>query len=333
VLTLVSTPDDLMVPDPVNTPIDGAIVYGWSVALAQRVGMFVSTGTNMQIWAACGQNLMGLVHNQLLSDTGVYTGLVWRAPPQLPIGTNITFMGAAVTDNGYGAHSTNIIVFKPNLNAPPPPPQLTKFLYIFGSGVGFFTDAGKAATFNPAKSFTVTIKNGNTVVATMSDTSSPVISNSLKSALSAANAFGVNLTVQVAAVNTVGSSWSNILIVNIPASAQILLFIAPVTPPPPANPSPALNSTANTPMQPLSVSVSNQAVMSLCDVTTQAALTQYDQNTDPDNACAYQDTLMTTSFNANTGNVNASPALQVAAAVTLLLPLFVSLLTLFSKVF
>ena len=42
----------------------------------------------------------GIVHNQLLSETARYDGIVWQSPATL--NGNITFIGAGVTDYGYG---------------------------------------------------------------------------------------------------------------------------------------------------------------------------------------------------------------------------------------
>jgi hypothetical protein len=78
-----------------------------------RVGNFVQTGPNMQYWPACtlgGQYSIstGIVHNQLLSNTSIYNGLVWKSPAILY--GNISFIGAGVTDNGYGPFEVTYLI-------------------------------------------------------------------------------------------------------------------------------------------------------------------------------------------------------------------------------
>lgn len=104
-LQLQSTPNDLKVFDD-NTALDGTFLYAMDVNMSQRVGSFVAFGPNMQGWAPCGPNNVGAIHNQLLSCTGHYDGLMWQAPANLAIGDVIDFRGAAVTDNGFGAHTS-----------------------------------------------------------------------------------------------------------------------------------------------------------------------------------------------------------------------------------
>ena len=91
-----------------NIALDGAFVYALDTASNFRVGTFTLTGNNMSPWYACSLNgkyplNTGIVHNQLLSEASFYSNLVWQAPPY--IYGNITFIGAGVTDAGYGPFS------------------------------------------------------------------------------------------------------------------------------------------------------------------------------------------------------------------------------------
>jgi hypothetical protein len=85
--------------------LDGAFVYAFDDISQLRVGVFTSGGNNMQNWYACSLNNKypintGIVHNSLLSETARYDGIVWQSPVNLT--GNITFIGAGVTDYGYG---------------------------------------------------------------------------------------------------------------------------------------------------------------------------------------------------------------------------------------
>ena len=85
--------------------LDGAFVYAFDDVSQLRVGVFTASGLFMQNWYACTLNNQypintGIVHNQLLSETARYDGIVWQSPATL--NGNITFIGAGVTDYGYG---------------------------------------------------------------------------------------------------------------------------------------------------------------------------------------------------------------------------------------
>jgi len=158
-IQLQSTPNDLKVFDD-NVALDGAIVYAVDAAnAATRVGSFAATGDNMQVWAACGPNAVGVVHNQLLSDNGHYDGLIWAAPANLAANkiTSITFKGAAVTDAGFGAHANTF----PVVAAPamvPKAPVVTQVLKMGTAKVTvFFVDPQKSVPVNPVTGFTVNI--------------------------------------------------------------------------------------------------------------------------------------------------------------------------------
>ena len=88
-----------------NIALDGAFVYAIDSVSNQRVGIFIYTGNNMSPWYACSLNNIypintGIVHNQLLSETSIYSNIAWQSPNI--IYGNITFIGAGVTDAGYG---------------------------------------------------------------------------------------------------------------------------------------------------------------------------------------------------------------------------------------
>lgn len=91
-----------------NTALDGAFVYALDTGSNLRTGTFTYTGNNMSPWYACSLNNQypvntGIVHNQLLSESFIYSNLTWRSPNY--IYGNITFIGAGVTDAGYGPFS------------------------------------------------------------------------------------------------------------------------------------------------------------------------------------------------------------------------------------
>lgn len=93
--------------------LDGAFVYAFDDVSQMRVGVFTVSGNNMANWYACTLNNQypintGIVHNQLLSETARYDGIVWQSPNFL--NGNITFIGAGVTDYGYGKFSVTYMV-------------------------------------------------------------------------------------------------------------------------------------------------------------------------------------------------------------------------------
>jgi hypothetical protein len=91
-----------------NVALDGAFVYALDAGTGLRIGSFTFTGNNMSPWYACSLGNLypfntGIVHNQLLSETPIYSNIIWRSPRYF-IG-NVTFIGAGVTDAGYGPFS------------------------------------------------------------------------------------------------------------------------------------------------------------------------------------------------------------------------------------
>jgi len=248
-ITLLSTPDDLGVVD-LNVAIDGAIVYANDLMKNRRVGKFLAFGDNMMPWAPCGPNAVGVVHTGLLSDTGAYVGLEWWAPWDLADGQNVTFMGAAVTDNGFGAHITNIPV--KNVVFVPPTPIITD-IDVFGDlVVGFFIDPVKGFTGQSAASIflgTVTFFNG-TLVLKFNTTTSPFLF-----LLTKLNIRGQRVNITLVAANAIGKSAPTAMTVTIP-----LLHAAPDV----------------------------NKVMAMCngDYASQAAT--FGMDTDPNGGCAYR---------------------------------------------
>lgn len=62
----------------------------------------------MTPWQACTLNGLyhsntGIVHTELLSETSIYDGIVWKSPDK--IHGNVTFIGAGVTRAAYGPFS------------------------------------------------------------------------------------------------------------------------------------------------------------------------------------------------------------------------------------
>ena len=113
----------------INTGLDGAIIYAsLDTSDANRVGSFVNTGPHMTGWLACGLNNVGIVHTQVLSNSGNYpenildqtgnyvvappaAGLIWRAP-NVQAGQGITFKGHGVTDLGFGPFTQSFTVVR-----------------------------------------------------------------------------------------------------------------------------------------------------------------------------------------------------------------------------
>lgn len=96
-----------------DTALDGAFVYALDEYTKTRVGNFIYTGDKMSPWYACSLTNKyplntGIVHNQLLSETGVYNNIIWKSPKYLY--GNISFIGAGVTDAGYGPFKVTYLV-------------------------------------------------------------------------------------------------------------------------------------------------------------------------------------------------------------------------------
>jgi len=86
-----------------NSPVDGFFVYAMDTATGNRVGTFMQIGDLFHYWSACnldGTNAqVGIAHTNLV-NTSSYSGVTWQAPATMK-GT-IMFVGAAVTNGGYG---------------------------------------------------------------------------------------------------------------------------------------------------------------------------------------------------------------------------------------
>jgi len=86
-----------------NSPVDGFFVYAMDTATGNRVGTFIQTGSLFHYWSACnldGTNAqVGIAHTNLVNSSS-YSGITWQAPATMK-GT-IMFVGAAVTNGGYG---------------------------------------------------------------------------------------------------------------------------------------------------------------------------------------------------------------------------------------
>ena len=91
-----------------NTALDGSFVYAMDTITGERIGQFIDPGPNMKNWYACTLNgkypdNVGIVHTQLLSETAIYGPILWKAPTYIQ--GNIAFIGAGVTDAGFGPFS------------------------------------------------------------------------------------------------------------------------------------------------------------------------------------------------------------------------------------
>jgi len=96
--------------------LDGAFVYALDTFTNERVGHFNFFGDNMQPWYACSLNNKfhpntGIVHNTLLTEN-TYYNVKWTSPNVIQ--GNISFIGAGVTDAGFGPFKTtfNTVQFR-----------------------------------------------------------------------------------------------------------------------------------------------------------------------------------------------------------------------------
>ncbi|KAJ3027624.1 UNVERIFIED_CONTAM: hypothetical protein HDU68_003448, partial [Siphonaria sp. JEL0065] len=130
-----------------KAPLIGFLLYATDDQ-GQKIGTFSQMGSNLAPFPACSQpgstDVVGIVHTTPLDDgkldgeANKETGIVWNAPSALWTKT-ITFGGLAVTDTGFGFHST---VFQVNgaMNPPavgnfmPNAPMPTRVLKCFPKG-------------------------------------------------------------------------------------------------------------------------------------------------------------------------------------------------------
>ena len=89
-----------------NSTLDGALLYAIDDN-GNKIGNFVEFGLNMQEFPSCGLNAVGIVHNQVLSNTTIYSGIAWKAPAYLVNSSYIHFTGLSVTDQGFGKFMTS----------------------------------------------------------------------------------------------------------------------------------------------------------------------------------------------------------------------------------
>lgn len=254
--------------------LDGAVVYAMD-SKAARVGTFLTFGINeagvttMQPWAACGANNIGIVHNQLISETGQYTNIIWQAPATLVPGTtakasSVTFLGAADTDVGFGKHVSAIPVISPATAAAAgatvnvATPVVTKVAEAGKNLAVFFNSQAKNA---PAANALV-IPNSFKVTASFAGgTQSVTVNKQASAALIPITAAmkGQSVTVTVTASNTQNAAPST--------SAPVIFQLAAGK---------------------VQAAVSLEMVLSLCPADAQKERAMYLQDADPDYQCAYQ---------------------------------------------
>ncbi|KAJ3353855.1 hypothetical protein HDU83_006347 [Entophlyctis luteolus] len=97
-----------------NNALDGTLIFAETQA-GTRVGSFADAGGHMAAFSGCGTNAdgtpMGMVHTQLLNDTGsTYAGLTLTAPTTLVAGDIVAIHGLAVQDGGFGFFCTQFTV-------------------------------------------------------------------------------------------------------------------------------------------------------------------------------------------------------------------------------
>lgn len=89
-----------------NFTLDGALLYAIDDN-NNKIGNFLEFGLKMQEFPSCGLNATGIVHNQVLSENTIYSGIIWKAPDYLVNSSFIHFTGLAVTDQGFGKFVTS----------------------------------------------------------------------------------------------------------------------------------------------------------------------------------------------------------------------------------
>jgi hypothetical protein len=224
----------------VNTALDGGIVWAQNGA-GVRVGQFINTGAMMQVWAACGPNNVGVVHNQLLSCTGEYPmavtdaagntnpapvtdGLIWRAPANLAVGDIITFKGAGVTDLGFGSWTTTFpVAAVPAPTVVPAAPTVTKVIQVQNQAAIFF----QVLDLANGDTYTVTLVDvtqaNKVVLAVPKIAASPAIISFGAAAKAAGVAKGDTLAWSVTAQNAIGSSPASNVLQTIAAKNAIVV--------------------------------------------------------------------------------------------------------------
>ena len=109
---------DLVLSSSSGLPILGTLLYAEDF-FGNRIGQFLEFGPNMQLFPPCNikndNPNVGIIHNAKLSETNIYQGIKWKVPDHM-CGCDIVFKGVAVTDSGFGFHSTT---FTLNLMATP----------------------------------------------------------------------------------------------------------------------------------------------------------------------------------------------------------------------
>lgn len=277
--------------------LDGAIIYAVDSTL-HRVGAMnpLATGT-LQFNPACGPWGIGVVHNQLVSGTGLYPMdpatplLYWTAPGYLTVGTSLTFQGAGVSDAGFGKHSTVwpvVALPATGINLPVASPVITFATWI-GANLMVFFDPMTMAGVNTqliAASYTVTVTNsaGTNTISGTAVAASPASISYL--ALAGAGLTG-NVLITITANPVTGSQ----------TAAQVAsISLAYPTAIPASAPSAAITLT--------------QAA-AVCNATYmyQTAFFNMYQN---DNQCSYQTTLFA-SGTVTAATVKASAATPIAS--------------------
>lgn len=282
-----------------NLALDGAIIYAANSA-GQRVGTFVATGDTMQYNPACGPWGVGVVHNQLVSCTGTYSGLTWAAPGNLALSSSVVFQGAGVSDAGFGKHSTTwpVVAALPasgagmSLSMP-----IVTYATWLGNNLVVFFDPQTTAGVNSqviAGSYTVTVQNSATAptsAASVTATASPG-TISFAALLSGGLTAGTNVWVIVTAQPVAGST----------TGAQVA---APSLPYPVAVPAAAPSAT-----------VTLTQAAAVCNATYLDQTTFFSMNRN-DNQCSYQSTLfLSGAVTAATVKAAASPVASVSVAST-----------------
>jgi len=121
-----------------NEALDGGFAYAMDTVTGNRVGQWINAGATFSVWPACQINTnviaTGIVHNQVITNVSSITNLIWQAPTS--ISGTIKFIGAGVTDGGYGAWSVEY-----NTTASSAAPSLTPMIRV--------DTANALATFGP----------------------------------------------------------------------------------------------------------------------------------------------------------------------------------------
>jgi hypothetical protein len=146
--------------------LTGFFAYAMDTGTGERIGSWVNVGSKLTNWSACNlngkySNSVGIVNSDEITDNPSLGGLIWKAPAQI-VG-NVRFIGAAVTDCGFGKID---LVYNVSGNAQTAPSITAQGLIVNSmmTGKAFVAkDASPDLDQNVPYNGATVVNNGNTV--------------------------------------------------------------------------------------------------------------------------------------------------------------------------